>query len=671
MGYLKQEWTRVMLESMMIRFPNVSKHELLQIIEETYEERVRDHDALLYNNYDNVVARVTLVTLLDWIQVENPLICESGCFFRQKSKQPNIVADIIDEDMLQVRAKIKKEMFEYLEQKDELNATFADLRQANVKRGTNAVYGSEGEPSSFFYNIHSAISTTSCGRGQLSTATQTIDNFLADAVRFMNMDEFYYYINNIIHEKSEWRFNCFDYIDTIPTKKQFINRFVRKFFSKKTADTSVIESLYDRLDDEMICRLYYKSNMHEFLRQPEIIKIFSGIATSKHEYIDPNKVPKPLDAIISHLVDVLLEFVNYKYSFFRYEDRTRYHRRKYVILMDTDSCFIYYGALMNFILDMVPKVRRKNPSKELSEAYQKADEQMQYNVMNTLAHACDIACHQTLYNYTDRVGIPKEEQYHIKMKNEFYLSRLVTSYAKKSYVGLQYRREGTIFDEPVIDVKGLNFFKSTASKNTADFIYKEILMGELLTKPKVDIIKIHEKIMDYQRRMERDIKNGDMNYLKRSIRVKSEDAYKAPLKISQYKAVFIWNYLNPDEPIELPNTVTIVKVALTDYSDIAALDKYPEIYEKMKKLFDDYTKIFPVSEKQLESGKVKKKITAIALPSDYESIPDWLLDIIDVETIISDNMKLFVQLYKPLGFIAGKSTHAGTSINYYTNIVRI
>ena len=85
-------------------------------------------------------------------------------------------------------------------------------------------------------------------------------------------------------------------------------------------------------------------------------------------------------------------------------------------------------------------------------------------------------------------------------------------------------------------------------------------------------------------------------------------------------------------------------------------------------LFDTNDEIGDYTDK--ETGKVKKGkgIKAIAMPSELETVPDWLLAIIDVDALTEDNMKLFSQLYKPLGLSASKR---GTQNAYYSNIVRI
>ena len=102
---------------------------------------------------------------------------------------------------------------------------------------------------------------------------------------------------------------------------------------------------------------------------------------------------------------------------------------------------------------------------------------------------------ERLWFYCGTANIAEEDRQHINMKNEFYYSRVMVTFAKKSYVGLQKRQEEVVFKEPKIDVKGVNFFKSTASEDTSKFIYDKVLMGELLDPPdeKISLRRVYYK----------------------------------------------------------------------------------------------------------------------------------------------------------------------------------
>ena len=258
------------------------------------------------------------------------------------------------------------------------------------------------------------------------------------------------------------------------------------------------------------------------------------------------------------------------------------------------------------------------------------------------------------------------------------LAELVDSYTDRHE---KMRQEADVFEKPLLDVKGVNFFKSTSSEKTTKFIYDDVLMEQLLQPKdgKIRLDRVISTIYAYQQKMEKEIASGDMGYLKRSIKVKSPDGYSKPMSIGQYKAVWVWNKIcEQKDLIELPATVTLVKVKASKPADIACLAaEYPDIYEKLMYLFENevYVGGGKIIEKK-DGVEVEKKIAmpgikAIALPVDYDEVPEWMLKIIDVETLVNDNLRLFSQLFRPLGLVPSNASHNGSSLTYYSNIVRI
>lgn len=659
---LRDNWILRMTQAMSLTHPEVSKERIEQIVTKIYNERIKDTQVQIYNNYENYVANSSLVEVVDWLHDSKPLIAESGVYFHQKSKKRNVNVEIIKECMLDARTIHKREKFEAMQAGDTFLAAVKDIQQANDKKAANSGYGAEGQSSSFLYNIHSAMSVTSCGRGQISTACQCFENLLADNVKFYHMTEFFNWIYNITHEEPEWKFNTFDVVPYVPTREEYIERFLRKFGHETLADLDMIGSVYDSLSDEMRIRTYYKSNLKEFLLLRKTSDLYDEIANTDVDYVDPNKIPDELKKPLGKLTDLVMEFVGYKYGVFRYEDRTKYLKREICIVIDTDSNFLGFGDMLQHVMNNVLS-RKLFKSKEKKEAYK-------LRVLNVLSDFATKAISQTLYNYLGVVNVAEEDRQYIKMKNEFYYSRVIVTYAKKSYVGLQLRQEAVVFKKPELDVKGVNFFKSTASEDTSKFIYDEILMNQLLQPKdgKASLMRTYKAIYGFQTRIAKEIAEGNMGYLKRSIRVKTPDAYANPMRIGQYKAVYIWNKVNDDKDrIDLPATVTLVKIKLRNKTDVAKLDQWPKIYNRMMKLFDSDQEIGDYTD---EEGKLHKGkgVKAIALPDDLDEVPDWVLAIIDVDTLVEDNMRLFQQLQRPLGLSA---VNRGTNNAFYSNIVRL
>lgn len=339
----------------------------------------------------------------------------------------------------------------------------------------------------------------------------------------------------------------------------------------------------------------------------------------------------------------------------------------------TDSNMLNYGPLLEFIKDEVLPQRmvRKKKYEEYMEAFD-------LRILNTLSLCASAGISETLWNYLGYIHVAEEDRKYIKMKNEFYYSRLIVTFAMKSYMALLKRREEVVLKEAELDVKGVSFFKSTASKETSDFIYEKILMGELFNSPdgKLSLKRTYRAIQDFQKHVKKEVLSGNMGFMRQSVKVKSADAYANPMSIGQYKSTWVWNQLCEEhEQITYPAIVTQIKVKLANKKDAAALAPWPEIYDKVIKLFERNPDIGDHVEYDKSTGKPKivkgKGIKSIALPDSVEKVPDWLLAIIDVETITRDNMSLFTQIMLPLGFVAGNATHRGASMTFYNNIVRI
>ena len=331
---LKHKWISEMTMAMSMAYPNVPRVNIETMVAAIYQKRFRDSAVQIYNNYENTVAPTTLNTIIDWIDTSKPLIAESGVFFFPKHVKRNVNVEIIKDEMLDARNIHKAEKFKAMEAGDEFLAAVKDLQQGNDKKAANSGYGAEGESSSFLYNIHSAMSVTASGRGQISTACQCFENLLADNVKFFHMTEFYHWVYNIIHEEPDWKYDAFDIVGIVPSRKQFIERYARKFGHETLMNLDEIGLVYDALNDEQRIRVYYKANIREFLALRKPSDLYSDIVCSDVEFIDPNKIPPEIKKDVDKLTNWVIEFVGYKYGIFRYEDRTRYQKREICIVID-------------------------------------------------------------------------------------------------------------------------------------------------------------------------------------------------------------------------------------------------------------------------------------------------------------------------------------------------
>lgn len=334
--HFKTMWCRQMYDSLRLsgKFKDVPEDKLRGVVLKIFDKHFVDQPALIYNDYEEEVMKTSLAQCLDWIEVENPTIAESGVFFYQKSKKRNLNVEIIKEEMLDARTVHKAEMYQARKAGDAILEMVKKNQQLNDKKAANSGYGAEGQSSSFLYNPHSAMSVTASGRGQLSTACQCNENLMADNVKFMNMDEFFVYVRNILSDAPTWQFKVDEVIDIMPSKKMFMDRMIRKFKYEPDCDVELVEGVWDTLTREEKIRVYYKSNLRDFLLNTKLKNIYKKIITCGEPLINPNKVPEKMQKWIFLLTDLTTEFVNYRHGVFRYEDRTKFEKRAATPVMD-------------------------------------------------------------------------------------------------------------------------------------------------------------------------------------------------------------------------------------------------------------------------------------------------------------------------------------------------
>jgi hypothetical protein len=663
MSFFKKKWIDEMSE-VLRRTTDLGDKEINKFLEKEFDNNFKDTTAILFNSYDRVATPTTLSDTLDWIQERKPIVTEAGTFFKRVDEGRALHAQIVFGNLMN-RNVFKKEMFKAMDRDDRVMAKFYEAQQLLEKLRANAPYGVDGNPYSFSFSYNVSSTTTFSARGQTSMAALNFENIMNDYVKFDTMEEMFVYINNILREKDSWKFKTFDVINIIPSVDDCVDRICNKFEIGVEYDREIITCLFENMTDKERTRIFYKSNIRPFLLNDSIANLIDTISLRDDvAFVNPYEPEDEIKPELKLIGEIITEFVSYKYQPFRYEDKTRHKKRATVIIMDTDSTNLYVGNLVRFIKNKVVTKRFFGKAKQVADYNNK--------LMNIIAHFLTDSIDETIDFYLSKINVDNSDK-RVKMKNEFGFGTVIVTYAKKSYISSVMRREGVVFTKPKLEMKGVSFYKSSSTPKTTEFIINDILHDKLLFSKnnKIDIMNIIKSIEEYKRNMRTEIQSGDLTYHKRAIKVKATDGYSDPMGVSQYKAVYVWNKLNPEDQIDLPATVTLLKIKLYSKKDLGLLEEYPEIYNRLVNLFDtdknfgDY----------MDKGKLVKGkgITTIAMPNTLDEIPDWILPILDVETIVSSNMALFEQLYKPLGLASVTPKHNSSKKNmtYYTNIIRV
>lgn len=683
--YLKKYKER-MCQAMMQANPTWKKKDVEKIIERTIEERLENPTVTLDNNYTHEQKDSTLLSVLDWSLDRKPLIAGNGTFYKNQYEALNPTREMLDE-WADNRKFFKKKMFQagemYGTNSREYNDN--DRKQLNEKINMNSYYGGSGAKTSAFYSKWSGPATTLTAQSVISTAEQTFEAFLADNYVFLNLTELIEWIRSILKKD----FYLDDFIVRVK-RQDAIQHLLSRILNKEENDEEILQNYLTDCTIDELTFLYYKNNMIEFIENHNpvkdmIIDILEKVENydhvnekdpewlryipSKHYdefknqsakkwnkfvnkemFMDPNSPP---DSIIKEL-DVLSECI-IKYVYTEYLSFDRIYRlknffRNTVTVIDTDSNFLSLDILMNYLLNSVIE----------PDGYGRSQRHNEFVLINTITFIITKIIRITLDFYGKQSNIPEEYRGRFDMKNEFFDELLVIADKKKRYITKQTLREGNYNNPPKIDTKGFDFKKATTSEY-AEKVFNQLIKDYVVTPEHIDVKSLIDGLRAFKKEIITSIRNGERKFLPNG-NAKEFGAYKEPGREQSVRGVLAWNYLYPDNQIELPAKISLVKMNIFSEEDMEDLERtHPEIYQTiMDKIFNDTTGFFVTSTfiSPITYVNPKKKEWYSDIPKKYQTKfkklgpfewNKWVDKVMDHEVKVADKEREGYYEYKKRG----------------------
>lgn len=554
-----------------------------------------------------------------------------------------------------------------------------------------------GNASSVLYNLYVSASITAQGRAVISTATMFFESFLANNVKFGSLEEVLHFIYNVINERPRRRYKDYQILDYNVTVDLVFSKIMMTIGDWRKGkikwvpdyeDARIIYYVINSLDQEDLNRLFYKNNIYTFMENTRVMNLIKTILRKlKVPYLSPNKVPEEIKVELDALQDLFREYVYYSHMYIDRIDRCNNMIKDVCVISDTDSTIVSFDAFYHFVLDKMigetlaiselevdwnsDEVRRV-PAKEIRYDFYRDEviemeslikpfilipqNNLRYSIINIIAYISGNLCNEYVVEFTKSTHSWKEgRKCLLYLKNEFLFSRALLTPNKKNYATNQELKEGVILEqdqEHAMDIKGLPINKSTMN-DSAKAALQKILYEDILMSKYIDQVKIIEKIAILEHTIEKSLRDGKKEYYK-PLSIKALSSYEDPMRIQGIKASIIWNKLKgPDlEAIDLNarNTIDVVKVKITPSNIDLIYQDYPEVYNRLVRLFTD-TSLF--------KDEKKKEITTLAIPTGVET-PEWVKVFIDYKTIINDNITNF-----PFGSV-GITRLGSNNINYST-----
>ena len=191
--------------------------------------------------------------------------------------------------------------------------------------------------------------------------------------------------------------------------------------------------------------------------------------------------------------------------------------------------------------------------------------------------------------------------------------------------------------------------------------YTQICVKYLLDCKNIDVRGMYNELRNFEKVIENSIRNKEKKFLPNAS-AKEEAAYKNPWSTLSVKAVYAWNITNPDRQVSVPCKVNVVKLKVFKQEDLEPIKyDYPEIYDKI------ITHIYNNPNKDISRNGFK----VIAIPNQVAEIPDWLIPIIDYDSMVADilgKFKCVLDLVNMGQLNIGKTTTRKNK--KFTNIVK-
>lgn len=641
--YFIKQWKRETLEKIKLVYPNIDEDYLNKYLDNIISNRFKDSKCSIINTHKNKSANTSLLQMIQFIHDKNPIISGYGVLFNNQNISYSPAAKMLM-TLKADRDKLKKERKKYDERSYEF--LMKDIGQDNKKRLMNSFYGASGARTSTFYNLETAASVTGTGQALIALAETSYEQLLADNTKFFNMDEFLLFVNRNLYKTTYKNFDkIVPNIDNI--KELTKDKIIKSFMYKEKIDYDIIIKVLDNLSNKELHILYFKNNINEFFTKiPDVRKIISKVLNRTKKFRDPNNVPNEIKSELNTLWDYCYEIVCSDFPIRDRIIRDKYHKRKVCITQDTDSTMLTINNLVDlFIMEFLDE-----------EIEAETDDDILFIIVNTIAFFLAKWSKVFLNRYGEDSNIP--EEYRIfNIKNEFFYPLMVLTSTKKRYITLMKLQEGKVVEPMKIDVHGLDFAKAETSDKTKAF-FDGIIEREIMYADEINVPKIFREIKNFEHTIRESLLKGELDYLPIKS-VKEVNAYEDPLSEAGLKAVRNWNIAYPDMEINLPDKVLVVKINAIKRKDFDVICKYiPEnIREKyIKQIFENN------NEKVVKNG-----LSVIALPQNIGSIPDWIVKIADIQTIIDDNVSKFNPILISLGNVPVRTrsniTHIGNIIN--------
>lgn len=628
MTKLLKNYIKETKEQIKLLRPDIDDKELENFIKSKVKENYKN-PTCEFQDKNMECEQGSLMRVIDFIEKDKPIISGYGAFFKQHGELKSVEYDLITY-LGDTRSIYKKKKIEHTNDEDKRLYNIYDIFQLTFKLLANSLFGIYTEGNSFFYHPLIGPSITQTGQVIISTCLNLFEKTLSGNMLFRKIHDVTRYVNNILKED----YDIEDYVN----KEKFVSKnTVFKFFKDRcifrdNESVSLLKNLINHLSKKDCNKLFFKNNLYQLIERCNDFKESLLSILGEDKLLDPNEPPKEYIPALEKMWNIFNICCHYNYMDFYRMENANYKKRKVVLTVDTDSNLIYLYPFFEF-----SKRLMEDNNRELKD-----DNDNRFITCNILMYLNTKLVANCFDKLTTLMGIRDPEQRKlIKMKNEFYISRMLLTNGKKNYSYILNANEGKILEKPKHEIKGLAIKKVDTNRKVREY-YTNMLSKYILLPREIDVPKVFNKYLEFHEIIRQNITSGDTTYLLPG-KVNEIESYAFPLRQLTVRGSLLWNSIYEDKVIVYPDKINYMKLS------IKTLDKSEYPYTAICRILDNMDNIKDNFREHLKE-KIYEQcystdelahygMNVICFPKSITKVPNWIIPFINVDQMVETNLK--------------------------------
>lgn len=638
---------------------------------------------------DRKPGTTNMMTLLKLIRDKQLIVSPSMTIYTPAHVKRSLLSEFIDENIAK-RGKVKEEMFAAQAAKNEVLARNKENEQNSLKQRNNGLSGAHSSPFTILFNKSTHSSLTSMCRSATSYGNANNEKLIGGSRHYWAPGMV---TNNILATcelTDEVEFQaCMDtYKMHYPTVDEVMDviTYSTDLFWRNGWALGQIRELVAELSPLQRAAFVYIGDMYHVTKYND-----SLVRTIMSDFVQRADTPLEDYADVKKSLDgdtkVLLSLMYSDYiGASNLKDVERKTPEKYKIIMagakklydNINKWLPFFRAIMftrnvpASIAKLPETIRRVSMVSDTdstmgttqwwSDWYcgegavgREADavaDTMTYFAVQNIAHM--------LARMSANVGVARNQTFRYSMKNEYKFAAFTLTSKAKHYFSVITSREGTLYEDPELEVKGV----ALRTSNIPAVIMKEFrgmikdISMTVMNGGKVKLFPIMKRIAEIEDSIVDSVHNGDFKYLKTG-NVKSKEGYTKP-ESSNYVYYEMW------EDVFAPKYGTVgappygvVKLSV-DLANKTSVNRWLAKMED-KALADRMRKFLA----KKSGGQTFTQFLVPEIVAASNGIPKEMLDIADYRKIIFGSVEPYYHVLESLGVYSIDKNRTRLLSDYY------